>query len=37
VTGQYFEEGQRVDPAPLAQDAALARRLWDVSSAMVGL
>jgi len=37
VTGQYFEKGQRVDPAPLAQDAALARRLWDVSSAMVGL
>jgi NAD(P)-dependent dehydrogenase (short-subunit alcohol dehydrogenase family) len=37
VTGQYFEEGRRVDPAPLARDQALARRLWDVSSAMVGL
>jgi NAD(P)-dependent dehydrogenase (short-subunit alcohol dehydrogenase family) len=37
VTGQYFEEGQRVDPAPLAQDQALARRLWDVSSGIVGL
>ena len=37
VTGQYFEEAQRVDPAPLARDQALARRLWDVSSAMVGL
>ena len=37
VTGQYFEERQRVDPAPLARDQALARRLWDVSSAMVRL
>jgi retinol dehydrogenase-14 len=37
VTGKYFEEGQRVDPAPLGQDAALARRLWDVSATMVGL
>ena len=36
VTGKYFEEGRLVAPAPLAQDAALARRLWDVSSAMVG-
>ena len=37
VTGQYFEEAQRVDPAPLARDEALARRLWDVSSGMLGL
>src|SRR5262245_6086173 len=37
VTGKYFEEGQRVDPAPLGQDEALARRLWDTSRAMVGL
>jgi NAD(P)-dependent dehydrogenase (short-subunit alcohol dehydrogenase family) len=37
VTGKYFEEGRLVAPAPLAQDAALARRLWDVSSAMVEL
>ena len=37
VTGKYFEEGQRVDPAPLARDQALARRLWDKSSAMAGL
>jgi NAD(P)-dependent dehydrogenase (short-subunit alcohol dehydrogenase family) len=37
VTGKYFEEGRLVAPVPLAQDAALARRLWDVSSAMVGL
>ena len=37
VTGKYFEEGKRVEPAPLAQDAALARGLWDVSGSMVGL
>ena len=35
VTGKYFEEG-KVDPAPLARDQALARRLWDVSARMVG-
>jgi NAD(P)-dependent dehydrogenase (short-subunit alcohol dehydrogenase family) len=35
VTGQYFEERRAVDPAPLAQDVALARRLWDVSETMV--
>jgi NAD(P)-dependent dehydrogenase (short-subunit alcohol dehydrogenase family) len=37
VTGQYFEKGVAVPPAPLAQDEALARRLWDVSAAMTGL
>ena len=37
VTGKYFEQGKPVDPAPLGQDAALARRLWDVSRSMVGL
>ena len=37
VTGKYFEEGRRVEPAPLAQDAALARGLWQVSGSMVGL
>jgi NAD(P)-dependent dehydrogenase (short-subunit alcohol dehydrogenase family) len=37
VTGKYFEEGKLVDPAPLARDEALARRLWDVSSSMVDL
>jgi retinol dehydrogenase 14 len=36
VTGKYFEENRLVDPAPLAQDEALARRLWDVSCSMVG-
>ena len=37
VTGQYFERGRQVPPAPLAQDAGLARRLWDVSASMVKL
>jgi NAD(P)-dependent dehydrogenase (short-subunit alcohol dehydrogenase family) len=37
VTGAYFEEARRVEPAPLARDEALARRLWDESSALVGL
>jgi NAD(P)-dependent dehydrogenase (short-subunit alcohol dehydrogenase family) len=35
VTGKYFEEGVMKDPAPLARDEALARRLWDVSASMV--
>jgi NAD(P)-dependent dehydrogenase (short-subunit alcohol dehydrogenase family) len=37
VTGKYFEEGRMVEPAPLARDAALAARLWDVSADLVGL
>ena len=37
VTGKYFEDGKAVDPAPLARDASLATRLWDVSARMVGL
>jgi NAD(P)-dependent dehydrogenase (short-subunit alcohol dehydrogenase family) len=37
VTGKYFEEQVAVAPAPLAQDADLAKRLWEVSAAMVGL
>lgn len=35
VTGKYFEEGVMKDPAPLARDEALSRRLWDVSASMV--
>jgi NAD(P)-dependent dehydrogenase (short-subunit alcohol dehydrogenase family) len=35
VTGKYFEEGVMKDPAPLARDEALARRLGDVSASMV--
>lgn len=37
VTGQYFEEEKHVEPAPLARDEALAKRLWDVSARLVGL
>ena len=36
VTGRYFEEQQPVPPAPLAQDEAVARRLWEVSEQMTG-
>ena len=37
ITGKYFEEGRMMEPAPLAQDEALAQRLWTVSAEMVGL
>ena len=37
TTGKYFELGRAVDPAALGRDEALARRLWEVSAAMVGL
>ena len=37
VTGLYFEKGVPVAPSPLAQDEVLARRLWEVSSELVGL
>jgi NAD(P)-dependent dehydrogenase (short-subunit alcohol dehydrogenase family) len=37
VTGKYFEKGQPIAPARLAQDPALAQRLWEVSAALVGL
>jgi retinol dehydrogenase 14 len=37
ITGAYFEESARVSPSPLAQDEALAKRLWDVSASMVGM
>lgn len=37
VTGVYFEDGKPSEPAPLARDEQLARRLWDVSAELVGL
>lgn len=37
VSGAYFESGTRCEPAPLARDAALARRLWETSERLVGL
>ena len=37
TTGQYFENGRIVDPAPRARDDALARRLWQESERLTGL
>jgi NAD(P)-dependent dehydrogenase (short-subunit alcohol dehydrogenase family) len=37
VSGRYFEEGVEMDPAPLALDEPLARRLWDVSAELTGI
>jgi retinol dehydrogenase-14 len=37
TTGQYFENGRIIDPAPLARDDALARRLWQESERLTGL
>ncbi len=37
VTGKYFEKGRIMAPAPLAQDQALAQRLWSVSADLTGL
>jgi NAD(P)-dependent dehydrogenase (short-subunit alcohol dehydrogenase family) len=37
VTGRYFEEEREATPAPLASDAQLARRLWELSTQLVGL
>jgi NAD(P)-dependent dehydrogenase (short-subunit alcohol dehydrogenase family) len=37
VTGRYFERHRQVEPAPLAQDPAVAARLWDKSADLVGL
>jgi NAD(P)-dependent dehydrogenase (short-subunit alcohol dehydrogenase family) len=36
MSGRYFENGREVAPAPLARDAALARRLWEASERLVG-
>ena len=37
TTGQYFEKDRPVAPAPLAQDDAVARRLWEESERLTGL
>jgi NAD(P)-dependent dehydrogenase (short-subunit alcohol dehydrogenase family) len=37
ATGLYFENERPVQPAPLARDENLARRLWEVSERMTGL
>lgn len=37
VSGQFFDQCRAVDPAPGAQDAATAQRLWHASAELVGL
>ena len=37
TTGQYFEEGKLVPPAPRARDESVARRLWQESARLIGL
>jgi NAD(P)-dependent dehydrogenase (short-subunit alcohol dehydrogenase family) len=37
VTGGYFVDCERREPAPLARDRDLARRLWDESARLVGV
>ncbi|HWL89163.1 MAG TPA: SDR family oxidoreductase [Polyangiaceae bacterium] len=34
-TGGYYEKNRLIDPAPLAKDEALAKKLWDVSNTLV--
>ena len=36
TTGKYFEKDRVVDPAPLARDGAVARRLWQESERLTG-
>jgi NAD(P)-dependent dehydrogenase (short-subunit alcohol dehydrogenase family) len=37
ISGKYFFDSKVTATAPQASDAAVARKLWDVSAAMVGL
>ena len=37
VSGGYFADKKRVEPAPAAQDSAAARRLWELSQIQSGL
>jgi hypothetical protein len=36
-TGGYYVKNRRVEPAPLALDQAVARRLWNESAKLVGV
>ncbi len=36
-TGGYYEDGRLTEPALLARDQAVARRLWEVSARLTGL
>lgn len=37
VTGKYFKDGREARPSRAAHDDEVARRLWEVSAALVGL
>lgn len=37
VNGAYFDQCQRREPSPLAEDVALRTRLWDVSAELTGI
>jgi retinol dehydrogenase 14 len=37
VTGKYFQEKTETPSSPIAQDAALRKRLWDLSAQLTGL
>jgi NAD(P)-dependent dehydrogenase (short-subunit alcohol dehydrogenase family) len=37
VTGKFFDKCREVPPAPAAQDAAAAKRLWETSAKLTGL
>ena len=37
VTGQYFDDCEAVEPAPLARDEGAQRELWEFSAGVVGL
>jgi len=37
VTGKFFDKCREVAPTPAAQDAAAARRLWEISERLTGL
>jgi NAD(P)-dependent dehydrogenase (short-subunit alcohol dehydrogenase family) len=37
ITGKYFHDSHMIPPAPQATDMVVARKLWDVSAAMVQL
>lgn len=37
VTGKYFKDKKRIDPAPIACDDRLTQQLWDQSAELTGL
>jgi hypothetical protein len=37
LSGQFFRNGEPIDPPPYTQDAEVQRRLWEVSEQLTGL